>query len=197
MNFDHPHMEIRCQLVERIPAHEGIVGGAGVGISAFVKEIFAEIAVNAVLVGALAMAGEVFHHRVCSAEVGKTQADDAEGVLRALAFRLIFGLFKVVSHGNLVIQQRNESIQSLFIELLLVERPAQFIQSQIVVERTDTNIDDARIGIFGIQVAFVRKEVFRTPELHFIDVTGPGEFAHYAVHDLHGLPGPAKFLISA
>ena len=96
-----------------------------------------------------------------------------------------------------MIQQRNESIQGLFIDLLLVERPAQFIQGELVEGRTDTDIHDVRISVLGIKVALADKEVFSTPELHFIDISGPGEFADHPVHDSHGLFGLSQFLIRA
>ena len=62
MDFDHPHMEFRGVLMERIATYKGIVGGTGIGVTTFVKIEFSQVAVDLVLVTAFAMAGKVFHH---------------------------------------------------------------------------------------------------------------------------------------
>ncbi len=96
-----------------------------------------------------------------------------------------------------MIEQRNESIQGVFIDLLLVECPAEFIQSELVERRTDTHIHDTLIGVLGIQIAPAHKKVFSTPKLNFIDISGPRVFADHPVHDRHGLLGLSQFLVRA
>ena len=73
----------------------------------------------------------------CAAEFRKAEADDPMGirdpalvrlVVRRDAFRL-----EVVSLGRLVVEQREVLEQGLFQELQLVERPAQLVESELVV----------------------------------------------------------------
>ena len=41
----------------------------------------------------------------------------------------------------------------------------------------------------------MRKEVFSTPKLNFIDISGPRELADHPIHDLHGFLDLSQFLV--
>ena len=189
---------MRRHFVEGVAAHEGVVGRHGVAVAALVEVIFAEVAVDAVLVAAPAVAGKVVLATASgAAEIGETQADDAEGILHALVFDLVLGLREVVSRGDLGVEQGDEPVQGLLVKFLLVEGPAQFIQGQLVKGGTDADIHDGPVGVLGVEVFPVYEEVFGASELHLVEITGLGEVADEPVHDLHGLFDPPQLLVGA
>ena len=60
MDFDYPHVKIGCTPMKGVAANECLVCGIGIGITAFVKVKFSKVAVDAVLIAALAVAGKIF-----------------------------------------------------------------------------------------------------------------------------------------
>ncbi len=71
IDLDDPHVKIRRHLVEGIAAGEGVVSSTGIGVTAFVKVEFAQVAVNPFFITALAVPGKVIHNGIGAAEVGK------------------------------------------------------------------------------------------------------------------------------
>ena len=128
--------------------------------------------VNAVLIGAIPELGEVLRHGLRSAEVAEAQADHSKRIRDAAIVVLIVFLIEVVTDRYLVVEQGNILLQSLLVELLLVERPPELIESQLVVRGGGSQVDDARIGALGVAVASAREEVLAPPELHFVEVRG-------------------------
>jgi hypothetical protein len=57
--LDHPHGELRRYLVERIAANESIVDRRRIGVTLFIEVEFSKVAVDSVLVTALAVAFKV------------------------------------------------------------------------------------------------------------------------------------------
>jgi hypothetical protein len=196
LNFNDAHMKLRRDAVERVTFDERAVCGRGIAVAAFVEIEFAEVAVNTVLIAALAVFFKVIHHGIGAAKIREALADDPEGVVHTLLFLVVFGLGKIIPRRYLVIQKRDEQRQALLIELLLVEGPAELVQGELVERRTDAHIRDALVGCFRIEITLAGKEVFGPPELHLIEVAGMREIAHQQVHDRHGLFDLPQFLIA-
>ena len=77
-----------------------------------------------------------------AAEIREAQADDAERVGDAALVALLVLRIEVVADRDLVIEQRDVLVQRLVVELLLVERPAELVQGQLVVVGAAPQSDD-------------------------------------------------------
>ncbi len=121
------HLELRRDPVERIALDECVVRSRGIAVAAFFEIKLAEIAVNAILIIALAMCIKIFHYGFRTVQIRKAQADDTEGVIHTLAGKIVLGLGEIVPFGHLVIQQRNEARQCVFIKFLLVIGPTELV----------------------------------------------------------------------
>ena len=85
----------------------------------------------------------------------------------------------------------------IFVQLLLVKRPAEFVQCHFKEGGARAQIHNAFIGILGIQVFPSGKKVFRTPELNFIDIARLGVLGCQLLHHDHGFFDPAQLRIGA
>ncbi len=85
----------------------------------------------------------------------------------------------------------------LFVQFLLVEGPTQLVECQLIICRADADIYNTGVGIFCIQVFASGKEIFSTPELDFIYITGFWKLVNQTIHYLHSFLNPAKFFIGA
>src|ERR1700757_1543299 len=104
-------------------------------------------------------------------------------------------LIEVVTDGYLVVEQGNITLQSLFVEFLLVERPSELIESQFVELGSGSQLDNARISALGVAVAPAREEVLAAPELDFVEVRGMRIRANQALHCIDGLFGAAELVV--
>src|SRR6266567_1944398 len=88
-------------------------------------------------------------------------------------------------------------MQSVLIEFLLVERPPDLIERELVVRGLGTQVDDRRIGVLGIAVFSARKEVLTPTELHLVVVLGMRIRADQLLHGFHGLISAAEFVVGS
>src|SRR2546429_5122501 len=86
-------------------------------------------------------------------------------------------------------------LQGLLVEVLLVERPSELIESELVELGGVAQFDDARIGALGVAEASAREEVLAPPELHFVEVRGMRIRTNQALHSRDGLFGAAEFVV--
>src|SRR5260370_39886310 len=132
--------------------------------------MIAETRVNEVLLGARPELGEVFRQGRRPAEVAEAQADHSERIRDTAIIVLIMGLIEVVTDRYLVVEQGNILSQGLPVEVLLVERPSEFIEGELVELGGGSQVDDARIGAPGAAERSARGEVLAAPCLHFVRV---------------------------
>src|SRR5207237_5790935 len=125
----------------------------------------------------------------------EAQADDSKGIGDAAIVVLVVRLIEVVTGGHLGVEQRQVLVQGLLIGLLLVKRPPELVESELVVWGGGAQADDRRIGALGIAIFSAREEVLATPELHFVGVLGTRILADQALDGFHGLIGAAEFVI--
>src|SRR5262249_47736111 len=142
----------------------------------------AKIGVNAVFIGAIPELGEVLLHGLRPAEVAEAQADDSKSISNPAIVVLIVRLIEVVTDLYLVVEQGDVLLQGLLVELLLVERPPELVESELVVGGGGAQFDDSRIGGLGVAEASAGEEVFAPPELHFVEVLGMRILADQAFH---------------
>src|SRR5215467_6028853 len=149
--IDDAHAEPWRGTVERIKRNESFVRLRRVVVSKLAEIVLTQTGVNAVLIGALPELGEVFRQGLGSAEVAEAEADHSERVRDTAIAVLIMRLIEVVADRYLVVEQGNIFLQGFLVEFLLVERPAQLIESELVILGGGAQADDARIG--GLRVA--------------------------------------------
>src|SRR5215471_11776560 len=193
--IDDAHAEPWRGTVERIKRNESFVRLRRVVVSKLAEIVLTQTGVNAVLIGALPELGEVFRQGLGSAEVAEAQADHSERIRDTAIVVLIVALIEVVADGYLVVEQSNILLQSLLVVLLLIERPSEFIESELVVLGGRAQADDARIGRLGVAEPSAREEVLAAPELHFVEVRGMRIRVDQAFHCLDGLFGAAEFVV--
>ena len=68
---------------------------------------------------------------------------------------LLVRLIEVVADRHLVIEEGHVLVQRLLVELLLVERPPELVERQLVIRGAGTQADDGRIGGLGIAEAAI------------------------------------------
>src|SRR5712664_104159 len=189
------HAEPRRGAVERIKRYESFVRLRRIVVAQLAEIVLAKTGVNAVLIGAIPELGEVFLHGLRPAEVAEAQADHSERIRYTAIIVLIMPLIEVVTDRYLVVEQGNILLHGLLVEVLLVERPSELIESELVKLGGGAQADDARIGALGVAVASAREEVLAPPELHFVEVRGMRIRADYALHGLDGLVGAAELVV--
>src|SRR5206468_10307899 len=104
--------------------------------------VLAKIAVNAVLVGAPPETGEELRDGLRPSEVAEAQADDAKGIGDAAFVVLGVRLIEVVPGRYLVVEQRHVLVQGVLVEILLVERPPELVEGELVVLGMSAQTDD-------------------------------------------------------
>src|SRR5206468_3369290 len=144
-SLDDPHAEARRGPVERIERYESLVRLRRVVVAQLGKVVLAKIAVNTIHIGATPESGEVLLNGRRPAEVVKAQADDSKSVGDATLLVLLVRLIEVVTDRYLVVEQRHVLLQGLVVEILLVERPAELVESELVVLGAGSHTDDRRI----------------------------------------------------
>src|SRR5262252_7993519 len=189
------HAEPRRSAVERIKRYESFVRLRRIVVAQLAEIVLPKTGVNAVLVGALPELGEVLLGGLRPAEVAEAQADHSERIRDTAIVVLIMRLIEVVTDRYLVVEQGHILLQSLLVEFLLVERPSELIESELVELGGGAQADDARIGALGVAVPSAREEVLAPPELHFVEVRGMGIRADQALHCLDGLFGAAELVV--
>ena len=183
--------------MERIQADEGFVRRRGIVITQLGEIELTEIAVDAVLVGALAVRREVLADDFGSAEIREAQADDAERVGDAALIAFFMSRIEVVADRHLVIEQRDVLVQRLVVELLFVERPSELVQRELVVVRACSQGDDRRVRALRIAEFSAREEVLGATELHFVDVSGAGIRSDQPLHRPHRIFGASQLVVRA
>src|SRR5260370_478176 len=166
------HAESRRGAVERIKRYESFVRLRRIVVAQLAEIVLAKTGVNAVLIGAIPEPGEVLLHGLRPAEVAEAQADHSERIRDTAIAVLIMLVIELVTDRYLVVEQGNIPLPSVLVEFLLVERPSELIESELVKLGGGAQADDARIGALGVAVASAREEVLAPPELHFVEVRG-------------------------
>ena len=92
-----------------------------------------EVAVHPVLVGSVSVGGEVRADHFRTADIREAQADDLKGVLDAPLLGLGVLRIEVIAALDLVVEEGEVPLQSLWVELLLVQRPSQLVERGLVV----------------------------------------------------------------
>ena len=133
VDLDHAHAEARRRPVQRMELDERVVGRRGVLVAALVEVELRQVAVDPILVPAASVRLEVLRDDVRTAEVREAEADDAIRVRDPALFVLVRRVVEVVPGRDLVVEQRDELVERLFVEILLVERPAELVEGELVV----------------------------------------------------------------
>src|SRR5207244_2620430 len=149
-SINDAHAEPRRGAVEWIKRYEGFVRLRRIVIAELAEIVLTETRVNAVLIGAIPELGEVFRQGLRPAEVAEAQADHSERIRDTAIIVLIMRLIEVVTDRYLVVEQGNILSQGLLEEVLLVERPSEFIERELVELGGGSQFDDARIGALGV-----------------------------------------------
>src|SRR5689334_2186448 len=144
------HAEARRGAVKRIKRYESFVGLSRIVIAQLAEIMLAKTGVNAVLIGAIPELGEVFRQGLRPAEVAEAQADHSECIRDTAIAVLIMFLIEVVADRYLVVEQGNILLQSLLVEILLVESPSELVESELVELGGVAQFDDARISGLGV-----------------------------------------------
>ena len=193
--LDHADGEVRRNPVQRIALDEGVVGLRRILVTALVEIVLTQVTVNVGLVIPRALAGEVVDNRFRPAQVGETQADNAEGILDMLAFGFVALLFEVVALGHLVVEHVHEIVQCHLVHVLLEQGPAALVQRELVEAGALAHIDDASVGLFGVEVFFAGKVIFPEAEEGFVQMTGGRVLGHQLTQDGHRLIDLTGFFI--
>src|SRR5258708_18771749 len=94
--------------------------------------VLAKTEVNAEIIGVVREVGELLMHGIRPAEVAEAQADHSERIRDTAIIVLIMLLIEVVTDRYLVVEQGNILSPGLLVEVLLVVRPYQLIQPELV-----------------------------------------------------------------
>ena len=133
VNVDDPHAEERRLPVVRVEIHERLVDRGRVFVTQFLEVELGQVAVDLVGVTAVAVVREILVEHLGPAEVGETQADDAERIGKTVLVALLVLGVEVVADRQAMIEHRHVAMQRLFVEFLLVERPALLVQGELVI----------------------------------------------------------------
>ena len=183
--------------MQRVLRDERVVRLGGVVIAQLRQVVLAEVAVDAVLVAALAVRAEVLLHGFRTAEVREAQADDVERVGDAPLVALFVLGVEVVADRNLVVEQRDVAVQRLVVHLLLVERPAELVERELVVLGHRAHLDDRLVRAFGVAKLLAREEVLGAAEVHFVEILRARISSGQLLHDLHRFDGASQLVVSA
>src|SRR5690242_1107616 len=189
------HAEARRGTVKRIKRHKSLVSLRRIVVAEFAEIMLAETGVNAVLIRAIPNLGEKFREGLRPTEIAEAKADNSECIRDAAIAVLIMFLIEVVTDRYLIVEQGNILLQSLFVEFLLVKRPSELIESELVELGGRAQFKDARISALGVAVTSAREEVLAPPELHFVEVRGMRVCADQALHCLDSLFGAAELVV--
>src|SRR5882757_8052420 len=166
------HAEPWRGAVERIKRYETFVRLRRIVVAELAEIVLTETGINALLIGAIPELGEVFRHGLRPAEVAEAQADHPERIRNTPIVVLIMFLIEVVTDRYFVVEQANILLYSLLVEFLLVERPSELVESELIELGGGAPFDDARIGALGVAEASAREEVLAPPEVRFVEVRG-------------------------
>ena len=195
VDLDDAHAEMRRHAMQPIQANKRLVNRGRIIVAQLLEVELAEIGVDVVRIAATTFFREVLVDDFRPAEVRETQADNAEGVADAMFLVLFVVLVEVIADCQLMIQHGHEGIERFVVEHLLVERPAQFIQAQLIERRTRTQANDGTVSLFGIEKLSADEVVFAAPEMHFVNELRVGILTDEAVHDFHRLVGLTDFVV--
>ena len=180
VDLDHAHAEARRRAVQGVEVDERAVGRRSVLIAALVEVELRQVAVDPILVPAASVRLEVLLDDVRTAEVREADADDSIRVRDPPLFVFVRRVVEVVPGRDLVVEKRDELVERLFVEILLVERPAELVQGELVVLGAGARLGDRRVALLGLQPLLPREEVLRPSELNLVDVLGVGVVARSA-----------------
>ena len=181
--------------MERVTFDKTVIGSCSILIAALFQIVFAKVAVNAGFIRSRSCFRKEIYDRLRTAKVGKTQADNAVGVINTLFLGLVLDLLEFEALFDLEIEHRNEIPERLLIEFLLEVSPATFIQGEFIECRAFTHVDDDLVGLLSIEKTFTRKEVLRPSELGFIQVARARVFLDEDVQRSDGLLDLASLLV--
>ena len=133
---------MRRGAVERIERDESLERLRRIVVAQLGQVVLAKIAVDAVLVVAAPEGGEELTNGRRPAEVAEAQADDSKGIGDAAVVVLIVRLIEVIADRHLVVEQRHVPLQGLLVEILLVERPPELVEAELIVRRAAAQADD-------------------------------------------------------
>src|SRR5262249_44842568 len=126
------HAEPRSGAVERIKRYESFVGLGGIVVAQLAEVVLSKTGVNAVFKRAIPELSEVLLHALRPADVAEAQADHSKRIRDTAVVVLIMRLIEVETDRHLVVEQSNILLQGLLVEFLLVERPSELIEGELV-----------------------------------------------------------------
>ena len=197
VDFDHAHAEARCDGVMRVQCDEAPVDGRRVVVAALRQIELGEVAIHAVFVTAMTVRREVLVDHLGSAEVRETQAHHLQRIVDPLRLFLFVLRVEVVAGRDFVVEQREVLVQRLFVELLLVQRPAELVERQFVERRRAAHRDHGFVGRFCVRVLAPHEEVLAAAEIHFVDVFRLRVLGDQPVDDVLRVVGRAELVVSA
>jgi hypothetical protein len=181
--------------VQRVLGHERVVALRSVVIAQLRQVVLAEVAVDAILVAALALAREVLLHGFRTAEVREAEADDVERVGDAPLVAFIVLRVEVVADRDLVVEQRDVPMQRLVVHFLLVERPAELVERELVVLGDRAHLDDRLVRALGIAILLAREEVLGAAEMDFVEILRTRIGGDELLHHLHRLDRAPELVV--
>ena len=166
---------------------ERAVGRRRVLVAALVEVELRQVTVDPILVPAASVRPEVLLDDAGTAEVREADADDSIRVRDPPLFVFVGRVVEVVPGRDLVVEERDELVERLFVEILLVVGPAELVQGELVVLGASSRLGDRRVALLGLEPLLPGEEVLRPPELNLVDVLGVGVVGDQPLHDRDGL----------
>src|SRR6202021_1652736 len=127
----------------------------------------------------------------------EAQADDLEGILDAPLLGLGMLRIEVIAALDLVVEECEEAGQSLLVELLLVQRPSQLVERELVVPRAAPAVGNCRVRSLRLTIFLCDEKALRAPELHLVREARARIFTDQLLHDSQGLLALPQLVVGA
>ena len=181
----------------RIQRHKRFVDRGGVLITELDQVELREVAVHPVLIGLVSVGGEVRADHVGPADIREAQADDLKGILDAPLLGVGVLRIEVIAALDLVVEEREVPLQSLLVELLLVQRPSQLVERELVVLGAGPAVRDRRIRALRVPIFPRNEEMLGAAELHLVSEARVRILAAQLLHDFQRRLGLPELVIGA
>ena len=104
-------------------------------------------------------------------------------------------LVEIVADRQPVIEHRDIVVQSLFVEILFVQGPPQFVPGQFVVIRARTHSNDRSISVFRVEILFPDEVILTASKINFIQIFRVRVFGDQPVHYRHRFVGLTNLIV--
>ena len=175
VDLDHARLQHRRLRVQRLAPREG-AEGVGRVLGALLLDVeLAELLVDAELVAAPHVAGDVGRDRFGALQILQAQAGDTEGVLDEFAV----GAAQVSQAGEVVVsfvlaqrevEHAEERAQRLLEPALLEARPALHVQRTALIGAVLVAVEHGAVGLLGLRVVAHREQQLATAEMGLVAV---------------------------